>query len=172
MAMAKLAPPWITYVKELEQMFKFDPEVHVVYDNDEYEVKLYVDTAPKASALMELLPATKDFGNVALHIIIVPANGTLVVTRANLYQTAFKGNGAFSFVKTIPGIFANDLTYVVFRNRVVQYWNDNLGDVYGQQSTLYQEIAKNLFGETEGVFFCTDVEEPVRQLGAPLGEWP
>ena len=66
----------------------------------------------------------------------------------------------------------NPITYVVFVNEVVQYFNDDLGDVYGQCSTLYQEIAKDVFGETEGVFFCTDVEEPVYALGKPLGEWP
>lgn len=172
MAAIKQAPPWVTYVSELEQMFKYDPEVHVIYNNDEHEVKLYVDASQKASALTELLPEVKEFGTVALHIIIVPANGTIAANKANLYQSAFKGNGALSFVKTVHGIFSNDLTYVVFRNRVVQYFDDNLGDVYGQRSTLYQEIANNLFEDKEGVFFCTDVEEPVYQLGNPLGEWP
>ena len=172
MARLKQAPPWITFVSELEQMFKYDAEVHVVYDNDEKEVKLWVDSAPKAAALMELLPSEKTFGNVTLAVTIVPANGTTPVNKADLFRAAFKGNGAFAFAKTILGVFTNDMTYVVFKNRVVQYWDDNLGDIYGQRSTLYQEIAKNLFGETEGVFFCTDVEEPVYALGKPLGEWP
>ena len=172
MARLKQAPPWITFVSELEQMFKYDAEVHVVYDNDEHEVKVYVDTAAKAAALAELLPSVKEFGNITLAVAVVPANGTTPIKKGGLFEAAFKGNGAFSFTKTVRGVFSNDLTYVVFRNRVVQYYDDNLGDIYGQRSTLYQEIAKNLFGETEGVFFCTDVEEPVRALGAPLGEWP
>ena len=172
MAMAKLAPPWVTFASELAQLFKYDPEVHVVYDNDACEVRLYVDSAPKATALTELLPTGKDFGNVTLNVNVIPANGVLAVSRPSLWTAAFKDNGAFSFVKTVRGIFSNDLTYVVFKNRVVQYFNDDLGDIYGQCSTLYQEIAKHIFGETEGVFFCTDVEEPVYQLGKPLGEWP
>lgn len=172
MAMTRLAPPWLIFVKELEQLFKYDSEVHIVYDNQEYHVKVYVDSAAKAAALSELLPAEKQYGNVILTVSILPANGIGAATKANLYQTAFKDNGAFSFVKVVKGIFTNDLTYVVFKNRVVQYFNDDLGDVYGQCSTLYQEIAKDVFGETEGVFFCTDVEEPVYALGKPLGEWP
>lgn len=172
MASIKLAPPWITFVSELEQLFKHDREVHIVYDNEECEVKVYVDSAAKAEALTELLPAGKAFGNQVLTVTVVPANGLVAVDKTNLYQTAFAGNGAFSFIKTVQGIFANNLTYVVFKNRVVQYWNDDLGDIYGQKSTLYQEIARNIFGETEGVFFCTDVEEPVYALGTPLGEWP
>ena len=182
MARLHLAPPWITFVNELEQMFKYDPEVHVVYDNEEVTVKVYVDDDTKAVTLAKLLPESKDFGNVELKIIVVPANaGVLEENQAILKQNipadvlftaAFKDNGALSFIKKIRGVFANDLTYIVFRNRVVQYYNDNLGDIYGQCSTLYQDIAKNIFGETEGVFFCTDVEEPIKKLDTPLGEWP
>lgn len=173
MAMIRLAPPWVTYANEMAQLFLNDPEVHVVYDNDECEIKIYVDNAAKAGALTELLPTEKNYGNITLAITVVPANG-ISVPVGNIYQTAFKGNGAFSFVKTVRGIFANDLTYVVFKNRVVQYFNDDFGDIYGQCSTLYQDIAKRIFGETEGVFFCTDTEKNVltASLNAPLGEWP
>lgn len=175
MANVKLAPPWVTYVSELEQMFKYDPEVHVVYDNDKHEVKVYVDNPVKAYALNVLLSAEKEFGNVTLHIIVVPSNG-YTETRDVLYEAALSGNGAFAFVKRISGIFANDLVYVVFKNRVVQYFNDDLGDVYGQCSTLYQEIAKHIFENKEGVFFCTDIDEIVKEdmlgVGEPESYWP
>ena len=32
-------------------------------------------------------------------------------------------------------------------------------DINGNCSTLYQEIAKDVFGEDEGICFCTDTEE-------------
>lgn len=172
MARLKLSPPWIEYVNEMEELFKYDKEVHVVYDDEENEVKLYVDSPAKAQALIDLLPAVQVFGNVTLTITVVPANGTAPVSKDKLFDTVFKGNGAYSFSKTVQGVFTNGLTYVVFKNRVVQYWNDNLGDIYGQRSTLYQEIAKDVFGNVDGVYFCTDVEEPMRMLGKPLGEWP
>ena len=179
MASARLSPPWQTFAMELAQLFKFDSEVHVVYYDDVREVCVYVDTAAKAAALEELLPQKQEFGNVTLCINVVPANGT-VASKGSVWETAFSGNGAFSFVRTIKGIFSNNLTYVVFKNKVVQYYNDDLGDIYGQCSTLYQDIAKRIFGERNGVFFCTDVEEPVYEsttkmkgdLSAPLGEWP
>ena len=172
MAKIKLSPPWDTFVREMEQMFLYDEEVHIVYDEDALEVRVYVDNAQKAEALAALLPEEKDFGSVHLAINVIPANGNATLSNASLFLTAFSGNGAFSFIKTIHGIFTNDLTYVVFKNRVVQYFNDDLGDIYGQRSTLYQEIAKDLFGEKEGVCFCTDVETIAKNLGAPLGEWP
>ena len=185
MASIKLAPPWVTIASEMTQLFKYDPEVHVVYDNDEHLISVYVDKQRKADALAALIPETITFGNIELHINVIPANGalstTLGLSQVQLFENAFEGNGAFAFVKQITGIFANNLTYVVFKNKVVQYFNDNLGDIYGNCSTLYQDIAKNIFGSIPGVYFCTDIEQPVAvqdkfgncmSVFAPEGCWP
>ena len=48
MARIQLSPPWITFVNELEQLFLYDSEVHIVYDEEEQEVKVYVDSAGPA----------------------------------------------------------------------------------------------------------------------------
>ena len=53
----------------------------------------------------------------------------------------------------------NPLHYVVFKNRVVQYWSDNLGDINGNTSTLYENIARDVFGETDNVCFNTDTKD-------------
>lgn len=174
MAHLKLAPPWITYVSEVEQMFKYDKQVHVVYDNDELTLKLYVDELNKADALEQLLPEEMVFGNVTLKISIIPAN-TVRVTRTDkegIFEYAFFNNPVLSFIRTVQGVFANNLTYVVFAKRVVQYYNDNLGDIYGQRSTLYETIAKNIFLPQEGVYYCTDARDVDGLFGNPLGEWP
>lgn len=185
MAKLNLSTPWMTHYHELVAMFKYDPEVHVVYDEEENIIRLYVDRQAKADALASIIKNEMTFGNVKLFIEIVPANGALPMIAATVkpgtFEDAFKDNGAFSFVKRIAGIFSNDLTYVVFKNKVVQFFNDDLGDIYGNCSTLYQNIAKDIFNELEGVFYCTDVEEPVIststntstfELAKPLGEWP
>ena len=176
MANMKLSAPWIIFVREVEELFKYDEEVHVVYNDDEKELKLYVDSEDKSSALNELLPTMKTFGNVELYIQVVPANVDFVLAKGpkiDLYVQALDGNGAFSFAKEVKGVFANNLTYVVFRNKVVQYFNDDLGDIYGQCSTLYQNIAKDVFGETEGVFFCTDIDRSFESLSSVSNcEWP
>lgn len=61
--------------------------------------------------------------------------------------------------------------YVVFKNCVVQFFNDNLNDIYGNISTLYQDIAREIFAdaEWEGVFYCTDVETHVAGMKR---DWP
>ena len=167
----KLSPPWAKVAAEMSQMFKYDAEVHVVYDEDEQVISLFVDNSGKAFALMNLLPEEYVFGNVTLKVKVIPANG-LKASTGSLFATAFENNGAFSFVKEIKGIFTNNLTYVVFKKRVVQFFNDNLGDYYGNCSTLYEEIARDLFGEQEGVYFCTDVEDPVLTANNITVEWP
>ena len=174
----KLSPPWVTYVNELIALFGEDPEINIKYDNYETKVKLYVNNQEKAEALCALLPMTKYFGNVALYIDIIPANGDKVYIGScrdikTIYETAFKGNPVFSFVYKVEGIFANSLIYVIFKNKVVQFFNDNLNDVYGNVSTLYQEIAKDVIikdeNEFKNVFYCTDIEGKLKK---PLGEWP
>ena len=172
MATLTLSSPWVTYYRELENLFEGDPEIRVIFDEEKNEIMLYVDNAKKAGALNEMLPEKKVFGNVELTITLIPANG-MTEPKGSLARAALEGNPALSYIREVKGVFTNDITYVVFRNVVVQYYNDDLGDVNGLCSTLYQDIAKRVFGETEGVFFCTDVPgNDGGSLGTPLGEWP
>ena len=41
----------------------------------------------------------------------------------------------------------------------MQYYNDDLGDAYGNCSTLWQDIARRLFEDVLGIFYCTDVKD-------------
>ena len=93
---------------------------------------------------------------------------------ADLFKAAFEGNPALSYIHTVEGPFAFNATYIVFKNKVVQFFNDSLDDVNGMKSTLYQEIAKEIFGDNVGIYFCTDAPEIELEnsVGKPLGEWP
>ena len=168
MGAIKKLSSWTKFYKEVETLFKHDRQVHVVFDEDGGVLCLYVDNPVKAQALDGLLPSSVTFGDKTIDITIcntVKDDGTPC---GNIYEAAFEGNDAFSFVKQIKGIFPDDLVYVVFKREVVQYFNDDLCDVYGQCSTLYQEIAKDIFGETNGVCFCTDKDD----TSVYAGEWP
>ena len=161
---ATLSPPWVTFYREIEALFENDPDVLVQYGAthggddavEEPEVTVYVEGSDKADALTQLLPAERTFGDVTLRLSVVPANEK-EETRAELFARAFAGNPALSYVASLEGVMTNPMYFVVFRNQVVQYWNDNLGDINGNVSTLYQEIAEDVFGGDGGIFFCTDV---------------
>lgn len=175
MARLGLSSPWVIYYREIYELFRFDPDIRVIYDEENNEVKLYVEDAVKADALMELLPTEKAFGNVSLKITVVPADNAANAgeEKLALIEKAFKNNPIVNYIKTVHGIFATDFHYVVFMNKVVQYFNDDISDAHGVKSTLYEEIARNIFGEdTPGVYFSTDIGLTAQSFNAPLGEWP
>ena len=156
----KLSAPWTVYYREIEALFGNDPDIQVSIDEENYIVKLYVTGEEKAEALEKLLPAERTFGNITVRTVVVPAN-LMGEENISLFQAAFEGNPVFAFTKTNQGVFTIPLSYVVFKNRVVQFFADNLQDVNGNITTLYETIAKDVFGETPGICFCTDTEEKV-----------
>lgn len=156
----KIVSPWVNYFRELEALFKNDPDIKITYDNIKRVVTLYICGQDKYDALSQLLPAEKMFGNVKLEINLVPDN-KLNLTKIDLFRRAFSGNPIVNDIITIPNAelgSTNDFDYVVFKKEVVQYHNDSLGDPHGNCSTLYQEIAKDVFPEHGGIYFCTDTE--------------
>lgn len=164
----KLSSPWMTFANEITALFENDEGVKVVHDTEANEIKLYVEDSIKAAALTELLPTEKKFGNVTIKLEVIPANDedTRVI---DLFNAAFAGNSAVSYIKNVQMPVMGSFNYVVFKPEVVQFFNDQLDDVNGNKSMLYQEIAKDVFGGDQKVFFCTDGH---KCLGAPLGEWP
>ena len=163
MAKLNLSPPWVVYYRKLSTFFKEDPEVRIIYDDIEQEIKLYVSNAEKAVALENLLPNEQVFGNVTLYITIVPANQTCFDSVKAGYSTNSNdivricfSNKAVVGVKVVDGIMTNKMTFVIFKKEVVQWFSDSISDWHGLTSTLYQDLAKDIFGDISGVFFCTD----------------
>lgn len=161
----KMSSPWILYYKQVNEMFKNDPNVLVIYDDDAVEVKLYVTGEERAAAIDALLPDEQIFGNMALKITVYPANTKesdkkpflkSFASTKEMYEAAFETNPAFHFAHEVRALYNNSFTYVVFANTVVQYFNDNLSDIYGQCSTLYETIASYIFDTPDGVYYCTD----------------
>lgn len=154
MDIVNLSAPWVIYYRKINELFKNDPEIQLVFDEDEVSLKLYVDNATKADALSKLLPTEKRFGNVIMSIFVIPSN-LQEESRTRLFEKAFENNPILSYIKTIEGDFSYNTSYIVFMARVVQFFADNLKDVNGNTSTLYEEIARDVFGEENGISFCT-----------------
>ena len=159
----KLSPPWVTFFNKIKAMFGQDPDIKIEYDNDNIEVRLYVDNPIKAEILSEFIEDEVRIGYVCLKIKVIPSNDGAVsldgYTTKTKFELLFDGNPAFSFAKSIEGIFSNTITYVVFKCKVCQFFNDNLNDIYGNTSMLYEDIADDIFDNIQGVCFCTDLPE-------------
>ena len=151
--MAKLSPPWWEFYNKLVAMFGQDPEIHLEF-KDEEVIKMYVDNQAKADALTQVLPAEKDFGNVKIKIEIIPSDKASGIEQ--LYKTIFNGNPVFSQTceRDVEGM--PHALFVIFKPLVVQFYDDNLTDAYGNFNGLHQEIARDLFVGKDGVYFCTE----------------
>lgn len=167
MEKVKLSPPWITFVHEVEALFEHDPEVKVLYNDDDHSLKLNVANTDKAIALGKLIPDKKRFGNVVLKISVIPPNAD-ELTKEDLFREAFAGNPVLHGLSNYDTPFGH-VSYAVFQRKVVQFFNDQMDDINGNKSMLFQEIAKDVFGTEHGVFYCTDAPT---ELSKPLGEWP
>lgn len=170
----KLSPPWTTYINKLQALFDGDPQIAFNINYQDMSVTLSGYNGDKNAAFLRLLPPTKEFGNVTLTINIDgPISNIAFTTPKELFDTAFKGNPAYAYsvAPADEGYYFFSLTYVVFKNYVVQFFNDNLNDCHGLISTLYQDIAAELFEDAglHNVYYNTDIEQ---KLGMPLGEWP
>lgn len=169
MSELQIASPWVTFARKIYCLFVDDPDVRVEFDNENVTLNLYVDNALKAEALDMLFPQEKEFGNVTMFINIIPGNDE--VSKADLFKAAFAGNPVVSRIERVDA-YGQTFDYVLFAKEVVQFANDNMGDYHGIVSTLYQDIAEEVFDDHGGIFFCTDIDEYQAGISAPLGEWP
>lgn len=165
----KILPPWSIYFNKLKALFAEDTDITLSMEYFDYGtpsivIKCY--NREKVRALQCLLPEEVYFGNLRVDIEIEgkPSN-RVFKSKKELFDTAFEGNPiyAYSVCPTEEGYEWFAITYVVFKNKVVQFFADNLNDCHGIISTLYQDIAKDVFLNdmvTEGnIFYNTDIEE-------------
>ena len=152
-----LSTPWVTFAREIDVLFSEDPEVTVVYQNDDKEIKIYVDNYAKADAIAAIIPQEKTFGNVTVKVTVVPANEDLV-NRITLFRNAFAGNPIVSRIETVTPAQHGSINYVIFNREVLSFFNDDLSDYYGAESTLAEDIARDVFDiGDDAICFCTEL---------------
>ena len=158
MAKLGLSAPWDMLYMEVKEFFAKDDDVYVIYKREEKEILLNVIGTAKADALSELIKPVHVFGETKVKVTVMAPNPNIDADPSafDLFNNALEGNEAFAFARTITLMYNNPLTYVVFKPEVVQYYTDDLGEWAGIRSTLYQEIAKEIFRYIDGVHYCTD----------------
>lgn len=150
-----LSAPWTTYVHELEMMLGDDPDISILYDETLREVKIYVEGEKKARALAKLLNSKVTFGNCTLTVTVIFSNNEENKDILDVFHDAFEGNPVF--VRTISAESPlGKHRFVMLRNAVAQFYNDQMDDPFGNKSMLYQEIAKDIFDRDLAVNYCTE----------------
>lgn len=151
-----LSSPWVIFYREIEALFKYDKEIEVKFDEETMTIKLFADSSQKKiDALTKILPQEKTFGNVTVKIEVVPANFEFK-NDAAILEAAFKGNPALGCIDTKSTMFGK-MHYAMFKRDVVQFYVDTMKDPKGLRSTLYEDIARDVFeGTVKGVNYCTE----------------
>ena len=156
-----VSSPWVCEFRKYEIIFGKDKNIKLEFDNNDPTIKMYINGQDKYEALSQFLPSEKQFGNVKLKIQLIPANN-LKMSTLDMFRRAFADNPIVTDIISIPREIigsTNNFDYVVFKKEVVQYHDDSLNDPHGNRSTLYQDIAEEIFNEHNGVYFCTDRDE-------------
>ena len=146
MTKLELQSPWIIFYKELYALFQEDPDVRVVYNEEDNVIKLYVDKVCKADALSMILPSERTFGNVTVKVEVIPPNN-LTMDFKETFETAFAGNPCFAFVEQVDSPAVGPVDYLVFKPQATQFFIDDLSDLHGMRTVLYQDLAKDIFAD-------------------------
>lgn len=149
----KLSAPWYTYLHELEAMFEDDPDIIIHYDDEDKKISVFCSKLTKATALEKILKHEQVLGNVTLKIDVIFPNEEGDIS--DVFNDAFRDNPSLSFATSIDSPLGTH-RYVVFAKKVVQFYNDQMDDIYGNKSMLFQDIAKDIFNPGLAVNYCTE----------------
>ena len=148
----EMSAPWEILHEKIKALFEQDSDIIVLSDGSSKTITIIVDehAKDKQIAIMSIMPRYKVFGNVTVKIVVRSSDEP---DMHDILDRAFMDNPAVEDVVTLIRPFG-DCTFVVFEPKVVQYYTDDLGTPDGFTSTLYQDIAADIF-DLDGVGFCT-----------------
>lgn len=160
----KLAPPWDIYMAKLQHLFLKDPQISITRPDSPFNIHVTcsLDTPPKkVMALKAILPETINIGGQNITITVAYEDTKLTdMTVSEAMKNAFAGNNAVVDVRTVDDGPIHSV-HVVFKKEVVQYYSDNIADLHGNTSTLYEDLARDVL-MPPGVFYCTALGTPYK----------
>ena len=152
----KLSPPWNTYVKELFNILQGIPGIS--FDQMErieggYTQPIRVDDAKIYEALSAILPKVKKYGNVTLNIQLIPADGACVAPEPgytpaeilDFFKEVFSINSLVTDVQLIHTVVGFDYYFVVCKKDVIQFFNDDTTDLYGNANLTVEDTFRDVF---------------------------
>lgn len=156
-----LQSPWVTLYNEITAIFRRDSELQISSLTEEeggiYIFSISSSNSIKIDSISKILKNEFNFGNVKLVIEFLVEEGDIKQTVEN----AFRGNDIFRGIEVGGNPLIGDTYYGLFKKEVLQFFNDNIADYFGNKSILAEDIAKEIFTEDtlKQVKFCTDIRD-------------
>lgn len=165
----KLSTPWATYANMLAALFKYDDDIligdicEVNNEDVQYNLDIEVYDHNKFLALWQILPRVAEFGNAKMQFSVFDLENVSGenVNYTKIFKTIFNDNPILKEICIKPDFFGMEQSYICFNPEVIQFPNDNAGDINGNWSGLAEDIARKVFANfTPNIHFCTaSVEE-------------
>ena len=158
-----LEAPWNTYRKMINALFENDPEIEVGDIVEikgikavDYTIDIRVKNHRKFEALQKLLPDRKVFGSVTVTIFLYDTENK-EKNDIDVFMDLFRDNPIVSnFVKKVKLPDGSERSFVCFQPQVIQFYDDDISDCYGNYNGLAEDIARAVFGDRAGdVSFST-----------------
>lgn len=161
-----MSNPVYTFYNKFVALFINDDEVlvdeiSVIEDGSEldgaytFDIDVYENKA-KFEALLKLINCDVQLGNLRVIIQINYETKQEDEITLDTFRDAFKNNPIVNdFVEKKLPLSEVTMPYVIFKKEVVQFYNDDLSDYYGNFNGLYSEIAKDVLN-TNGINLCVD----------------
>lgn len=172
---ATLCPPWVTYRNKIAAMFDADPNVEVgdIEDSDDsgvYKFNITCANPIKQLALKEIIPGEIVMGNVKVRICILLKEGDY---SKEIYAAAFEGNPIFEgIVISRNPITKEEFNYCVFQKKVIQFYNDDISDLYANYNGIAADIARSIFNKdnpnVQNMMFSTSINDPACDMCATI----
>lgn len=153
---ATMQSPWQTYLEKINAIFGDDPQINVSGKDAEggvFEITVNCSSPTKYYAIKELLRPEIKMGNITVKVIV--NNTSKRVIDANLVAAAFEGNPHFSRILSIKAPTGEDIDFCVMESEVIQFFNDDLTDPFGNFNGLAEDILREITVESR-VGFCTE----------------
>lgn len=166
MSTITLSPPWFTFANKIKYTYGESPFVKVndliELPDGNYLLNIFVTNTLVAKALRQVLPESKEFGNISVFILVYNPAGEIeeivneaytAETLAKVFCTALKGNPLFVGVVLLENglpVEQRGIT-IVIKKDVVQFYNDDISDL----CLNFNEVAAKVFADV------TTAEYPV-----------
>ena len=154
----QLSPPW--YILRNKIFYLLDPDEELMVSEliedkkGSYIIKITSENGEKLEALKKVLKESFEFGNVTVKVEFEHVRDDEITIED--YETAFAGNANFvEAVETGKGLFQG-LRYIVFAKEILQFFDDDLSDLYANFNGIVADVAKEVCKKYENVYFSTD----------------